>query len=85
MFVVQFLYKKDTVGALICLCSGFVLCEIPAKLFCRYGLILSQKSASKSVPISRPSIFGDDSDDEVIKPTLFLPSYIALIQYPDCA
>lgn len=31
----------------------------------RYGLILPQKSASKSALLSRPSVFGDDSDDEV--------------------
>ncbi|KAK3524012.1 hypothetical protein QTP70_017525 [Hemibagrus guttatus] len=30
----------------------------------QYGLILPQKRASKSAPLSRPSIFGDDSDDE---------------------
>ncbi|KAF5896412.1 nuclear speckle splicing regulatory protein 1, partial [Clarias magur] len=30
----------------------------------QYGLIIPQKSASKSAPLSRPSIFGDDSDDE---------------------
>ena len=37
------------------------------KLRCvpRYGLILSQKGASKTANIPRPSIFGDDSDEEV--------------------
>ncbi|KAK9955660.1 hypothetical protein ABG768_015519 [Culter alburnus] len=30
----------------------------------QYGLILPQKSASKSALLSRPSVFGDDSDDE---------------------
>ncbi|KAA0720287.1 Nuclear speckle splicing regulatory protein 1 [Triplophysa tibetana] len=30
----------------------------------QYGLVLPQKNASKSVPLPRPSVFGDDSDDE---------------------
>lgn len=32
----------------------------------RYGLILPQKKgASKNVVLQKPSVFGDDSDDEV--------------------
>ncbi|XP_028839917.1 nuclear speckle splicing regulatory protein 1 [Denticeps clupeoides] len=34
---------------------------VPGK---QYGLILPQKSSTKSTALSRPSIFGDDSDDE---------------------
>lgn len=34
----------------------------------RYGLILSQKKgASKTAILQKPSVFGDDSDDEVGK------------------
>lgn len=34
----------------------------------RYGLILPQKKgASKSAVLQKPSVFGDDSDDEVGK------------------
>ncbi|TRY98392.1 hypothetical protein DNTS_021811 [Danionella cerebrum] len=61
--------RSSSVATAVCvalpLSDCFAHAPEPAAVKIRYGLILPQKKgASKSTPLPRPSVFGDDSDDE---------------------